>query len=80
MTAPVSFEEQIEACERAANEWLDKRKGWGRAKYEKSYDAMVTAASTLRKVKSLYAAIEHGDEKHRAWLKQKIMEHFDDRD
>lgn len=27
-------------------------------------------------VKSLYSAIEHGDEKHRSWLAAKILKHF----
>lgn len=32
--------------------------------------------SLRAKVSSLYEAIAHGDEAHRAWLKQKLKEHF----
>lgn len=27
-------------------------------------------------IATLFAAIEHGDEEHRAWLKQKLSQHF----
>lgn len=30
----------------------------------------------LRKIDTLFGAIAHGDEKHRAWLKEKIDKHF----
>lgn len=29
-----------------------------------------------KRIDSLFAAIEHGDERHRKWLKDKIEEHF----
>lgn len=38
--------------------------------------AKVMAEDFDAKVSSLFAAIAHGDEKHRAWLKQAIEDHF----
>lgn len=35
-----------------------------------------TGRKTEHLIETLFAAIEHGDEKHRAWLKEKIDEHF----
>lgn len=34
------------------------------------------AGEAADKIESLYDAIAHGDEKHRAWLKQAIEDHF----
>ncbi len=33
-------------------------------------------AKVRQRVKTLFAAIEHGDAAHRAWLKQAIEDHF----
>ncbi len=33
-------------------------------------------SSLEEKVKTLFNAIKHGDEKHQAWLKNKIADHF----
>lgn len=34
------------------------------------------AEELQQRVNTLFAAISHGDEKHRAWLKQAIEDHF----
>ena len=39
-------------------------------------DIQAYAGCLEKKVASLFAAIEHGDEKHRAWLKEAIDKHF----
>lgn len=58
---------------------LDERPGSAAVLYE-----CATAIERLRvenerlhsKIGSLFAAIEHGDSEHRAWLKGKLQEHF----
>lgn len=37
---------------------------------------MEAVYATLKRLASLYDAIVHGDEAHRAWLKAKIEQHF----
>lgn len=41
---------------------------------EHSFGPQVVEA--LNRIGTLYEAIEHGDEKHRAWLKKAIRDHF----
>lgn len=36
----------------------------------------VRLAEVEMKVETLFDAIAHGDDEHRAWLKQKLVEHF----
>jgi hypothetical protein len=39
-------------------------------------DMQAYAGCLEKKIKSLYNAIAHGDEQHRAWLKEAIDKHF----
>jgi len=61
-------------------EWWDKLPGSHYPLYFKQLDPIIWPLARLieqeRKIKYLFLAIEHGDEAHRIWLKQKIEEHF----